>query len=379
MSQAPGVNGTANDNVLKQSLQNDPAFESVFLGTGANLGQLLAGIPAVVYECDSGLNITCLSSNSRLLLGLDPQKMFGPEGLWQGKYFLDDREMLIALIAKLKCGQSTSMTHRIINECGLPVWVSHGIRKALTAQGEVLRGCILPLPHESCTQKVDAEIIPQFVHKIGNHFQLINLLVGNLCASKPQVAELEKLQLAIDETVDFIRTLLDYAQTPDCPTEIEVSEILNVVIEMMRPVCQEKKVSLCNSCDFGMNNSALIIGDPALIERALSAIVQNAFDAVTEAGQIEINAYREQHPSYLDGCAHIVISDNGCGIDEQVFTRAVVPFFTTKHGRSGLGLSTASRIIEQHGGTLRIETTTGRGTQVHVVLPLVQTSELKVE
>jgi two-component sensor histidine kinase len=378
MSQAPGVNGTVNDNLLIQSLQNDSTLESVIVGPGTNLAQLLADIPAVLYECDSDLNITRISSNTRSLLGVNPQEMFGPEGLWRGKCFPDDREVLIGLVAELKCSQTTSMTHRIFNGCGLPIWVSHSIRKALTEQGEVLRGCILPLSHKACTQKVDAAIIPQFVHKIGNHFQLINLLVGNLCASKPLIPEVEKLQVAIDETVDFVRTLLDYAQEPISRTEISLSEILNVVIETMRPVSHEKEICLCHSYGSGMNDAALILGDSALIEKAFSAVVQNAFDAVGEAGQIEISVRRERHQSALDGCAHIVISDNGCGMDEQVLTRAVVPFFTTKRGRNGLGLSMALRIIEQHGGTLRIQSVATTGTQVHIVLPVVRTSELPV-
>src|SRR5262245_1176132 len=77
MPQVPGTNGAANDNLLKPSLQSDPALESVFVGSGSNLGQMLADIPVVIYECDSDLEITRISSNTRSLLGMDPQEMFG--------------------------------------------------------------------------------------------------------------------------------------------------------------------------------------------------------------------------------------------------------------------------------------------------------------
>ena len=65
------------------------------------------------------------------------------------------------------------------------------------------------------------------------------------------------------------------------------------------------------------------------------------------------------------------VTDTGCGIDEQTRSRMLDPFFTTKPtGQgNGLGLATVRRIVEEQGGTLRVESQPGRGTRMTVRLP----------
>src|SRR5580704_1153352 len=63
------------------------------------------------------------------------------------------------------------------------------------------------------------------------------------------------------------------------------------------------------------------------------------------------------------------IQDTGEGMDTQVRARALDPFFTTRPSGTGLGLAIVARIIDTHGGTLRIRSTAGEGTSMHVFLP----------
>ena len=68
--------------------------------------------------------------------------------------------------------------------------------------------------------------------------------------------------------------------------------------------------------------------------------------------------------------AEIAVRDQGVGIPEEVVDRAFDPFFTTKRDGSGLGLATVHRIVEDHGGTVRIERLDGEwSTAVRVRLP----------
>jgi two-component system sensor histidine kinase PilS (NtrC family) len=71
--------------------------------------------------------------------------------------------------------------------------------------------------------------------------------------------------------------------------------------------------------------------------------------------------------------AEIAIRDQGVGIPEEVVDRVFDPFFTTKRGGSGLGLATVHRIVEDHGGTVRIDRLEGEwSTAVRVRLPRVE-------
>lgn len=105
--------------------------------------------------------------------------------------------------------------------------------------------------------------------------------------------------------------------------------------------------------------------DPDLLSQLFINLVTNAFQATPSNGAISVSA--TPFPQG-DGVA-IVVSDSGCGIAPEDLPRVFEPFFTTKEGGTGLGLPIVRQIVSQHGGTVRIDSEPGRGTQVLVLLP----------
>jgi signal transduction histidine kinase len=73
-----------------------------------------------------------------------------------------------------------------------------------------------------------------------------------------------------------------------------------------------------------------------------------------------------------DGMCRVTVRDSGPGIPADVRERIFTPFFTTKARGTGLGLPTAKRIVEAHGGSIAVRSQPGEGTTVEVVLPLVR-------
>ena len=71
-----------------------------------------------------------------------------------------------------------------------------------------------------------------------------------------------------------------------------------------------------------------------------------------------------------DGTCRISVADEGSGIPPDVVEKIFEPFFTTKHRGTGLGLPITKRTIEQHGGSIAIDSTQGHGTTIVVTLPL---------
>jgi signal transduction histidine kinase len=71
----------------------------------------------------------------------------------------------------------------------------------------------------------------------------------------------------------------------------------------------------------------------------------------------------------------ISLSDTGVGIAPENLSKIFVPFFTTKKTGTGLGLATCFSIVAKHGGHLRVESTQGRGTTFHVILPASDLSD----
>ena len=107
--------------------------------------------------------------------------------------------------------------------------------------------------------------------------------------------------------------------------------------------------------------------EPALI-RALENLYRNALDAMPDGGLLRVRAARDEREA---GRLRLEISDTGTGIDREDMARIFDPFFTTKEvGKgTGLGLSIVHGIIEEHQGTIRVESRPGKGTTFVITLP----------
>ncbi len=108
-------------------------------------------------------------------------------------------------------------------------------------------------------------------------------------------------------------------------------------------------------------------GDANLLRQVFDNLIDNAVQAMSGGGQLTIRV-RAWNREGADGLG-VDIIDTGEGMDTQVRSRALDPFFTTRPSGTGLGLAIVDRIIEAHGGTLDIDSRTGEGTTVTVFLP----------
>ncbi|RKX80164.1 MAG: hypothetical protein DRP87_00335 [Spirochaetes bacterium] len=96
--------------------------------------------------------------------------------------------------------------------------------------------------------------------------------------------------------------------------------------------------------------------DENLMEQVISNILMNALQASSGGGKVELRSKME------DGRLNIEIRDNGCGIDTDTKKLIFNPFFTTRTSGTGLGLSIVHRIIEQHNGSIEVDSLPGKGT-----------------
>ena len=103
--------------------------------------------------------------------------------------------------------------------------------------------------------------------------------------------------------------------------------------------------------------------DSDQIHQVLLNLLLNAVQAIEGAGTVRVEV------GSREGYASVVVSDSGRGISPQNLPNIFRPFFTTKGNGTGLGLSLARRIVEEHHGRIEVTSVVGKGSQFEVFLP----------
>jgi signal transduction histidine kinase len=107
--------------------------------------------------------------------------------------------------------------------------------------------------------------------------------------------------------------------------------------------------------------------DPGQLRQVLINLFKNAQEAMPQGGQLTVAVERQQERMRL------TVRDTGCGIAPEHLKSLFTPFFSTKEGGTGLGLTICQGLIEQHHGTIALENQAGRGTTCIIHLPLNDT------
>ncbi len=174
------------------------------------------------------------------------------------------------------------------------------------------------------------------------------------------LVELEDLAKLTNHMLDF--TKQDLATTTE-HLPIIMSQVVTQVTTKMKPVAAEKGVGIQNLSRL----TATILGNQVELERVLYNILNNAVSHTPKGGMITI-ADSEDRKNYV-----ITIADTGVGIAKGDIGKVFDPFFqsdSSRHtGGSGLGLTLAKKIIENHKGDILIKSQLGLGTEVIISLP----------
>jgi signal transduction histidine kinase len=93
-------------------------------------------------------------------------------------------------------------------------------------------------------------------------------------------------------------------------------------------------------------------------------LVKNALESMDSGGQLMVRTYTTRKSVALD------LIDTGSGVDDNTVLHMFEPFYSTKDGGSGLGLPTARKIIEAHGGRISVQSEVGRGTKFVLEFPV---------
>lgn len=205
---------------------------------------------------------------------------------------------------------------------------------------------------------------------VGGHAQMI---ASRETEGDGAVASARVIEQQVARVTRVIRQLLDYARRrgADGPDGASADLALTAasVVGLLEPLARSRGVQV--SCE-GEHVEAAI--DPASFEQIVTNLVVNAIHATPSGGRARVSIAGRETDTETARVAVLEVEDDGCGMPPDVVARACEPFFTTKRPGegTGLGLSVVQGIVEDHGGTMRIESAVGRGTRVEVRLPIIE-------
>jgi len=139
-----------------------------------------------------------------------------------------------------------------------------------------------------------------------------------------------------------------------------LSQIVTDVLELVRPQLLANKVEVSLSL---VQQPASVMLDESSLRGALMNLLLNAIAAMPDGGKLTINV------TGIDEMLRLEITDTGQGMAEEVAKKVFEPFYTTKEHGLGLGMPYAKKIIEQHGGTISLNSQVGEGTRIQIEVP----------
>ena len=182
-----------------------------------------------------------------------------------------------------------------------------------------------------------------------------------------------------ESLLGLINEILDFSKVEAAKIELEqvefnLTELMDDICYLQGEPASKKGVSLNNVCH--PLTPELLVGDPVKIRQVVMNLVSNAIK-FTATGNINIRVNPKVSKSSPDkALVHIVVEDNGIGMDEETQKRVFEPFTqadtstTREYGGTGLGLTISRHYIEVMGGDIAIQSAPGEGTKITVSIPM---------
>ena len=225
------------------------------------------------------------------------------------------------------------------------------------------------------------EMVGRLAAGVAHDFKnLLSVVIGNaeLIARRTDLPEevatrADQIVQAAERGAGLVRELLDFGREPDGhPRVLDAAEVVGAFVPILRVAVSEDYPVRC-TCEAGAGK---VFIDRGNLERAVLNLVMNAWDAMPAGGPIDIHVAPERTTDG-DGppgaYVRLDVRDTGVGIPAEALDRIFDPSYTTKPAGkgTGLGLAVVRRVVDRAGGFIRVESTVGAGTTVHLYLPRV--------
>ena len=179
------------------------------------------------------------------------------------------------------------------------------------------------------------ELLYEFLHIIREEVSRINILTTSL--------------------LSFAKPVLPQSSLSD------INEVVNETVNLINQEFMDKEIMLDVYLNRDIHNTMF---DRNQIKQVIINLLLNALEVSEKGHKVEVTSERS------DGLIVVSVKDSGKGISEKEMENIFKPFYTTKTKGTGLGLAIAEKILKEHGGEIRVESTNGRGSKFSLYLPI---------
>lgn len=208
-----------------------------------------------------------------------------------------------------------------------------------------------------------AELGGSLAHEIRNPLATIRGSLEVITASIKKKDAVPFIHMALKESNrlnEIVTDFLNFAQfTPVRKNRLHMREVVNEALISVMDRINEKKIQVRRK-----DHDFQTLGDMNKLKACLVNIMNNACEANPEGAAVTIVTHANKRTGYVEIC------DEGRGVRKRDLKHIFTPFFTTKKGGIGLGLSIAKNIVDAHGGRIRLKRGPRRGTCVRITLPV---------
>jgi nitrogen fixation/metabolism regulation signal transduction histidine kinase len=213
------------------------------------------------------------------------------------------------------------------------------------------------------------ELARRLAHELKNPLFPLQLTVENLIRSRDQDPQLfdstfrESAAALLSEIANLKNIIARFSEFSKMPQPqfriVELNDLLETVALTHKAQLEAAGIE----CRLDLHAAEPIAADPDLLYRALSNLVLNAIDAMSQGGTLTLCA------SQGVGSARLEVADSGPGLVAEESARLFTPYYTSKPHGTGLGLAIVQSIVSDHGGRISVSSQPGEGTTFIIELP----------
>jgi PAS domain S-box-containing protein len=250
-------------------------------------------------------------------------------------------------------------------------------RRMAEAERERLQAQLLQAQKMEAVGRLAGGVAHDFNNTLTTILGYAGLALQETGPESPLREGLSEIRRAGERSAELVRRLLAFARRQTiAPQVVDLNELVEGTLKLLKRMVGED-IDLVWRPEAGLWPVRM---DPSQVDQILANLCVNARDAISGVGKVTIEtknavfdpAYCSGHAGFVPGeYAMLAVSDDGCGMDEDVRLHLFEPFFTTKEvGKgTGLGLPTVYGIVKQNDGFINVYSEPGRGATFRIYLP----------